>query len=457
FDPNLMVYQWDAFDPASPNYMKKTPWMPARNGAIKFFETPVTFSNSISISNGLEGGAYRIAYTKFDQSGIMPNSKINKHNFLFSGNYDVNDKVKVSGLANYIKTDAIGRNSTGYNDNIVGLFRQWWQTNVDVRDQADIYFKTRRNVSWNPGSAEQGAVPLYWDNPYWTRYENFQNDGRSRFIGNLELSYDVAKWLNVIGRVSTDTYNERQEERRAVGSVAASFGVTRGDVDSGYSRKDITSTGTNYELMLNFKHDISEEISFEGLLGTNIRRNDFQSVYASTAGGLLVPGLYSLQNTRNPAPRPVEIAEKIGVNGYYASASFGFNNLIFLDGTLRRDTFSTLPKDESSFYYPSVSTSFVFSKLLGVDAISFGKLRLNYAEVGNGAPFDRLYDSFTINDDIGTSMPITRNNPDLKPERTKSYEAGLEMRFAQNRVGFDVAYYKSNSIDQIISVPVSVA
>ncbi|HZW78763.1 MAG TPA: SusC/RagA family TonB-linked outer membrane protein [Flavobacteriaceae bacterium] len=457
FDPNLMVYQWDAFDPASPNYMKKTPWMPARNGAIKFFETPVTFSNSISISNGLEGGAYRIAYTKFDQSGIMPNSKINKHNFLFSGNYDVNDKVKVSGLANYIKTDAIGRNSTGYNDNIVGLFRQWWQTNVDVRDQADIYFKTRRNVSWNPGSAEQGAVPLYWDNPYWTRYENFQNDGRSRFIGNLELSYDVAKWLNVIGRVSTDTYNERQEERRAVGSVAASFGVTRGDVDSGYSRKDITSTETNYDLMLNFKHDISEEISFAGLLGTNIRRNDFQSVYASTAGGLLVPGLYSLQNTRNPSPRPVEIAEKIGVNGYYASASFGFNNLIFLDGTLRRDTFSTLPKDESSFYYPSVSTSFVFSKLLGVDAISFGKLRLNYAEVGNGAPFDRLYDSFTINDDIGTSMPITRNNPDLKPERTKSYEAGLEMRFAQNRVGFDVAYYKSNSIDQIISVPVSVA
>lgn len=92
-----------------------------------------------------------------------------------------------------------------------------------------------------------------------------------------------------------------------------------------------------------------------------------------------------------------------------------------------------------------------------MDAISFGKLRLNYAEVGNGAPFDRLYDSFTINDDIGTSMPITRNNPDLKPERTKSYEAGLEMRFAQNRVGFDVAYYKSNSIDQIISVPVSVA
>lgn len=457
FDPNLMVYQWDSFDPTSPNYMKKTPWMPARNGAIKFFETPITFSNSIAISNGMEGGAYRMSYTKLDQSGLMPNSQIDKHNFIFSGNYDVNDKLNVSGLANYIKTTTVGRNSTGYNDNIIGLFRQWWQTNVDIKDQADAYFKTGRNVSWNPGSAEQGAVPLYWDNPYWTRYENYQNDGRNRFIGNFEVSYDVASWLNVLGRVSTDTYNEIQEERRAVGSVAANFGVTRGDVDSGYARKDITSTETNYDLMLNIKHDISETISFAGLLGTNIRRNEYNSVYSSTAGGLLVPGLYSLQNTRNASPRPVEVAEKLGVNGYYASASFGFNNVVYLDGTIRRDNFSTLPRDESAFYYPSVSTSFVFSKLLGVDAISFGKLRLNYAEVGNGAPFDRLYDTFTINDDIGTSMPITRNNPNLKPERTKSYEAGLEMRFVQNRIGFDVALYKSNSIDQIISVPVSVA
>src|SRR5690606_22029131 len=105
----------------------------------------------------------------------------------------------------------------------------------------------------------------------------------------------------------------------------------------------------------------------------------------------------------------------------------------------------------------SVSTSFVFSKILDVDAINFGKLRLNYAEVGNGAPFDRLYDTYTINDDIGTSLPTSSNNPNLKPERTKSYEAGLEMRFAKNRIGFDFAYYKSNSIDQIISVPISVA
>lgn len=458
FDPGLLVYQWDAFDPDSPNYMKKTPWVAPRNGAVRFFETPTTFTNSIAISNGLENGAYRMSYTKFDQKGIMPNSKIDRHNFIFSGNYEVNERLNVSALANYIKTDAVGRNSTGYNDNIIGLFRQWWQTNVDIKDQRDIYFNTGRNVSWNPRTSTPRDAPLYWDNPYWTRYENYQNDGRNRFIGNIELNYKLADWVSVMGRVSTDTYNERQEERRAVGSVAANFGTTRGNVDSGYSRKELVSTETNYDLMFNFNHDISDDISFAGLFGTNIRRNEFQSVFASTAGGLLIPGLYSLQNGRLPNPRPIEVAEKIGVDGIFASASFGlFNGVWYLDGTIRRDHFSTLPKDHSVFYYPSVTSSFVFSKLLDTDAISFGKLRLNYAEVGNGAPFDRLIDTYIINDDIGTSLPTTRNNPDLKPERTKSFEGGLEMRFLDNRIGFDVAYYKQNTVDQIIPVPVSVA
>lgn len=455
FDPNLFIYQWNSFDPASPNYLQKLPYVAAENGPLTFFRTPITLTNSIAIANGSENGSYRLSYTKLDKSGLMPNSRIDRHNFILSGTYDVSEKLTASGFANYIKTDALGRNSTGYNDNVVGNMKQWWNVATDIKQQRDMYFATHRNVTWNPGTAEPGAAPLYWDNPYWTRYENYQNDGRSRFIGNFQLDYEVADWFSIMGRVSTDTYNENQEERRAVGSVAARFGVVRGNVDSGYLRRDITATETNYDLMLNFNTDFSENISFAGILGTNINRSEFNSLTSSTSGGLVVPGLYSLQNSAAPLPNPVEIAQKIGVDGMYASVSFGFGNIVYLDGTFRRDHFSTLPEDNSSFNYPSVSTSFVFSKLLNLDAITFGKLRLNYAEVGNGAPFDRLYDTYTINNDIGTSIPNVANNPDLKPERTKSYEAGIEMRFADDRLGFDVAYYKSNSIDQIVTVPIS--
>ncbi len=104
-----------------------------------------------------------------------------------------------------------------------------------------------------------GSAPIFWDNPYWTRYENYQNDGRSRFIGNFEFNYKLLDWLNVTGRVSTDTYSEQQEERRAVGSVPTTFGVylaSRGNVDSGYLRRDITASETNYDLMLNFNTQV---------------------------------------------------------------------------------------------------------------------------------------------------------------------------------------------------------
>ncbi|AIZ40290.1 SusC/RagA family TonB-linked outer membrane protein [Cellulophaga baltica] len=458
FDPNLLVYQWDSFDPASPNYQTATPWINAKNGPITFFETPVTTTNSVSLEKGFEDGSLRLNYTLFDQSGLLPNSSIKKHNISMSGTAKLNDKFTVSGYSNYIKTSGLGRNSTGYGDNIVGMFKQWWQTNVDIQDLQDIYKSTGRNVTWNPSTTDAGAAPAYWDNPYWTRFENYQNDSRSRFIGNISLNYQFNDWLSGMARIATDTYSELQEERRANGSVASSFGVSRGNVDSGYGRKNINRTETNYDFMLNFNKNLSEKFNLTGILGTNIRRTNFNSVYSSTSGGLSVPKLYSLQNSVGPLPLPEETAEKVGVDGIFASASLGYNNMLYVDATIRRDHSSTLPTENSSYYYPSVATSFVFNRLLGIDAISFGKLRVNYAEVGNDASFDYLQDSFVINTPIGTSstsVSNTKKKIDLKPERTQSFEAGIEMRFVNNRLGFDVAYYKTNSVDQIFGVPVS--
>ncbi len=457
FDGSL-VYQWNSFDPDSPLYKTATPWKNAANGPITFFETPITTTNSVSIENGLENGSYRLGYTRFEQSGLMPNSNITKHNFSISGNYKLNEKLTATGYANYIKTDGLGRNSTGYNDNIISLFKQWWETNVDLKELRDIYFATGRNVTWNPQTTTPGAAPLFWDNPYFQRYENFQDDSRSRFIGNMSLNYAVTDWLDITGRIATDTYSEIQEERRANGSVPTPFGVSRGNVDSGYLRRNISNTETNYDLMLNFNKDFGEKFNLKGILGTNIRRNEYQMIFASTSGGLGVPKLYSLQNSSGPLPLPKETDEKVGVDGIYASASLGFDNTLFVDATIRRDHSSTLPKDNSTFYYPSVAASFVFSNLIDTDAISFGKLRASYAEVGNSAPFDFLYDTYNVNIppvSASTSVADVKKNPNLKPENTESIEFGLEMRFLKSRLGLDLAVYKTNSVDQIYGVPVS--
>ncbi|APD06160.1 tonB-dependent receptor SusC [Flavobacteriaceae bacterium UJ101] len=466
YDPNLLVYNWDAFDPESPNYMKATPWTAPENDPVDFFETPVTLTNSIALSGATDESHFRFSYTNFSQEGIMPNSKLDRNTVAFRAGHEFTEKLTLNASVNYIKTNGKGRNSTGYSDNIMSMFRQWWQTNVDIKDQKRAYFNTGRNVTWNYASVDPNSSsylkPIYWDNPYWARYQNYQTDERNRWFGNVALTYDFNDWLSATGRVSVDTYSELQEERRAVGSVATPFGIYGNDEQSGYQKFERTFSEYNYDLMLNFDRDLSDSFNLKGLIGTNIRQTNVEETLNSTNGGLVVPGLYSLLNSVNDVPDPVEADETVEVNGIFASASLGYNDFLFLDATIRRDQSSTLPSNNNSYYYPSVATSFVFSKLIDKPWLSFGKLRLNYAEVGNDAPFGRISDTYRregrFNNDGNIalfSVRDTKNNPNLKPERTKSWETGLEMSFFKRRLGFDLALYKTNTEDLITEVAVS--
>jgi TonB-linked SusC/RagA family outer membrane protein len=460
FDPNLMVYQWNAFDPESPNYMKKTPWVNAANGPITFFENAWTFKNGVSIEGGNQSSSFRLGYSRLDQSGIMPNSHLTRDNFNLNTSWDMNDKWSTSATINYVKTQGLGRNSTGYSDNIMTSFRQWFQTNVDIQEQKDMYELTGRNVTWNYHS-QKGLYPEYWDNPYWTRYENYETDGRSRIFGNAMIQYKPIKNLSFTGRITTDYYSEIQEERRAVGSISAPFGIGYPDVQSGYSRYNRTFQETNYDFLARYNGQINDDNTLMALFGTNYRRTDVNSIYASTNGGLVVPDLYSLSNSLNPTLTPHEGAQEIGVFGIFGQVSWGFKHMVYIDATLRRDQSSTLPAENSAYYYPSIAANFIFSEVVKADWLSFGKFRVNYAEVGNDAPFASIYDTYSKPSPFGNvtlfSIPSTKNNTNLKPERTKSLEAGLEMMFANNRVGFDFAVYKNNTVDQILPVSVSTA
>jgi TonB-linked SusC/RagA family outer membrane protein len=462
FDPSLMVYQWDAFVPESPNYGKKTPWVNSPNGPIKFFNKGVSYTNSIDISGGSDKSAFRLGYTNMDQKGIMPNSSLKRNNIAFNGSYNMLNNLKVSASANYTNTLGKGRNSTGYSDNIMTSFRQWYQTNVDVSLLKDLFEKTGRsqNVTWNRTYYDD-PYPLYWDSPYWVRYRNFESDERNRLIGFMQADWKATSWLSFMGRVSVDTYSELQEERKAVGSVAGEMGPGRKDVTSGYSRFARTYLESNYDLMATFKKDITSKLNFNGLIGTNFRRTKEDRIFESTAGGLSVPDVYALSNSIDPLPTPEESYRRTGLNGYFGSISLGYNNMLYLDATYRIDQSSTLPKDSWTYTYPSVSGSFLFSELLKQNWLQLGKLRLNYAEVGNDAPWASVLDTYRPIAPLNGAPMVTvaerKRNAELKPERTKSIEAGLEMTMFQSRVGFDIAFYKSNTINQILPVSVSYA
>ncbi|MDP1623985.1 MAG: SusC/RagA family TonB-linked outer membrane protein [Bacteroidales bacterium] len=465
---NQLVYQWDAVDPQSPNYLKPTPWKNADNGPITFFEKPVTFTNTLAIDNTFKGGSYRLSYTNFTQNGLLPNSKLVKNNASLNATWNVNDRLTVTGYGAYSLNQGSGRNSTGYNDNIMGSFRQWYQTNVDIKQQKELYDLTLRNLTWNY-SDPSDAKPIYWDNPYWTRYQNYEKDSRNRFIGNAALTYIVADWFNIFGRISVDTYSELQEERRAVGSVPGTFGIGTGpdgsigrsDQESGYMRRDINFSEFNYDVMGNFNKDLSNSFNLKGIVGMNIRKTNYSRMISATNGGLSVPELYSLQNSAGPLPLTKELASIVKVVGLYASVSLGYKNFLYLDGTIRRDQSSTLPVDNNSYFYPSVAGSFIFSSVIPeAKWLSFGKIRLNYARVGNSPNFDQLVDNYLVLspfNNLTTAVPTTQKNPELKPENTNSIEGGLEMYFFGRRLGFDLALYKTNTIDQILPLPVTTA
>jgi TonB-linked SusC/RagA family outer membrane protein len=465
FDGNP-VYQWDAVDPASPNYLKATPWSVAKNGPITFFEKPTTYVNTIAIDNTFKGGNYRASYTNFTQNGLMPNSKLVKNNVSLNATWNVNDRLTVTGYGNYSLNQGTGRNSTGYNDNIMGSFRQWYQTNVDVQQQKDMYELTKRNLTWNYADPSD-ATPIYWDNVYWTRYQNYESDSRNRFIGNVSLNYKITDWVSIFGRMSVDTYTELQEERRAVGSVPGTFGIgtgadgstARSDQGSGYLRRDINFSEFNYDVMANFNKDLSKSFNLKGVLGMNLRKTNYGRLISSTNGGLSIAELYSLQNSAGPLPLSKELASTVRVNGFYGSASLGYKNFLYLDATYRRDYSSTLPADNNNYGYPSIAGSFIFSQIIPeAKWLSFGKVRLNYAEVGNSPGFDQLVDNYLVLtpfNNLTTAVPTTQKNPELKPEITKSIEGGLEMYFIGRRIGFDLALYKTNTINQILPLPVS--
>jgi TonB-linked SusC/RagA family outer membrane protein len=464
FDENLLVYQWDSFYPQSENYKTATPWKNAENGPITFFETPWSFTNSVDVTGGSETAAFRLSYTNMDQSGIMPNSNIKKNNVLFNGSYDVVKNLKVTASANYINTQGKGRNSTGYSDNILSSFRQWSQTNVDYEQQRALYDEYEENITWNPVSPDILA-PAYWDNPYWVRYQNYETDQRDRIIGYLQADWKINDNFSLMGRYSLDTYSELQEERKAVGSAAGEFGVGttagRNDVTSGYSRRNISFMERNIDLMLKYQKNLGEDFSLSALAGINSRRGRAENNFASTDGGLIVPDLYSLGNSYNPMLPPEELLAETGVDGVFASVSVGYKSFLYLDVTARNDWSSTLPKDDWSYFYPSVSGSFIFSELVKTDWMNLGKVRLGYAQVGNDAPWGVLKDTYAQNPSYnGTalfSIPNSKANDALKPERTKSIEAGLEMAFLKRRLGFDLALYQTNTFDQSIPVAVSYA
>jgi TonB-linked SusC/RagA family outer membrane protein len=456
FDPNLNVVHWDALDPTAANFAETRPWMPAPEGnrMPSFFETSTRYVNSVAFDGGNKDGHFRVAYTNFIENGIVPNSKLNKNILNFSGNYKFTKKLTVSANMTYSHQKATGRMGTGYdNVNPMQNFGQWFQTNLDFERLKQYESPNGLHRTWNYTYWDD-LRPIFADNPYWIRYKNYNDDYRDRLLGYVSADYKFTDWLTLTLRSAVDTYNDVQNERTAIGSTATSDFTTR--------QRNLTESNT--DLMLKFNKNF-EYISLNGLIGANYRHRQQQRITGSTVGGLVVPELYSVQNSI----APMAVTEYLGILGeqsIYANLSLGYGGFVYIEGTARVDQSSTLkgenPEADNTYFYPSIAGTLLIHELGGLKDVAwmnYLKFRVNYAKVGAATGVYRTISTYAQGTNWGDqalfSVANTLQNPNLRPEFTNSIELGLEAYFVDSRVGFDLAVYQTNSFDQIFDVPVS--
>ena len=425
-------------------------WSAPKHDYEDFFETGISFTNNVAISQVYDNSAFRFSYTNTSLDGYLPNSSMYKNIFNVNGNIMSPDKkLNVFTSVNYYNSRAKGRQDTGYGDNnIMVKFTQWGQRQLDMDELKDMYkYPDGTQATWNRNAVDDPSA-AYHNNQYWSRYMNYQNDSRNRIYGNVGASYQILPQLKAQYKVNLDFFVDKQYERNAVGSQELSR----------YMEISRQQYEINHEFMLMYNQTFGD-YSVSANVGANIMKNHYEYVYGETQGGIAIPEFYNLANSMTQAAAYNYRREK-SINSLFGDVTLGWKNMLYLEGTLRGDKSSTLPKDNNTYVYPSITGSWVFSEMLKADWLSFGKVRIGFAKVGNDTDPYQLYNTFSQYTNIdsttpGYRLPNTMQNPDLKPESTTSWEFGLEMNFLNNRLGFDLTYYQTNTKDEILPLSVS--
>ncbi len=415
-----------------------------------FFQTAIKSDTYLSMSGGNEDGNYYVSVGHLDQSGIVPNSEFARTSVKLTGDMSLTDKLKISGSATYSNSDGTflqkGSNLSAV---MVGLMRV--TPTFDISNNSDDPANDE-SAYMLPDGTQRNYYSNY-DNPYWSVNKNKAYSTVNRIIGNTQVSYEFAPWLNAIYRVGLDNYTDRRKTYLDNNSS---------DTDNGYiTISTYEFRSINSDFLLSAEKNLSEKLKLTASIGHNYYTSNSHSL--SQRGELFIlPDYYDISNTEQTSGDDYETKYKI-VGAFY-DIKLAYKNYLYLNTTGRNDWSSTLPPDKNSFFYPSVNVGFIFTEAFKLDQkisfLDYGKIRASWAQVGNDASLYVLEDYYTaidggIQGQVTYATERTIGNENIEPEKTTSYEIGVDLRFFKNRVGIDFAYYNSESDGQIMSVPVA--
>ncbi|MFD0793545.1 SusC/RagA family TonB-linked outer membrane protein [Mucilaginibacter litoreus] len=416
------------------------------NNVDNYFKTGLQSLQGISFQQQYKSTSVYTSYNRLDDKSYIPGAKLIRNNLLARtvSKFGKDDKWTVDTKVQYINSTAQNRPQNGYNPNNYFYFLQTLPTSINLTDYSNPLRPDGTMNWWRTGQEL---------NPYWAAKYNLNEDVRDRFLLNASIKYQFNSWLNFEGRGGADIYNTTTVSKTYAGgssNPSGSYGERRGDF-----------TETNYSGLLTAKKDnLFGKWGGTATFGGNLM-NQRRSFLSASAGSLTVPNFFAIANASgNPSFEQGLFLHNI--YSVYGSLGINYDQVFFVDGTFRNDWSSALSKDNRSYFYPSISTSFVFSEALNKNGslpswITYGKIRGSFASVGNDMDPYQLYNVYTVGKDPNSNINAGRGNtlydPNVQSELIKSYEAGLEMRFFDSRLGLDFAVYKTNATRQLLDLP----
>ncbi|GEJ46262.1 SusC/RagA family TonB-linked outer membrane protein [Chryseobacterium sp. ON_d1] len=439
FGPKFAGQYYFQYDPNVMGQSKERQlWRPYENNIKGFWRTGSNYSNSISVESSNEKTSFRTSLTYLNNEWIMPNTGFDRFNFALSFAHQLTQKLKISTKFAYNTTTSDNLPATGYNNQSISYFMIFQNPNVDLEWYKPI---------WKPGQEQVDQIhpfSSYIDNPYMIAYEMLNGVRKKTITGNITADYQLNKNFSLMLRSGIEILNEKRTTKRPWSSANYLKGF--------YREQFIKNQEYNNDLLFSYKADWNK-LSISASVGGSIRYNeyvlnDYQAIGLKTAGEYNLTNALSIP-VKYPAPRDKH------VDSVYGLLTLGYDNKIFVDVTGRNDWSSTLPKQNRSFFYPSVSTSFILSDIFNLKSnnLNVWKLRGSWAKVGiDSDPYllDNYYSASNITGSV--VAPTTFNNPSLKPEKNTNIEAGMDFGLFKNRLNLNFTAYQNVSENQIIPV-----
>ena len=418
-----------------------------------FFSTGVNLTENIAFSQQFGKTSVYLSGTRLDDFSKIPGAEYSRTNLMsrISSTFGKDDRWSVDAKVQYILSDAKNRPISGQSSN------NYFYTMYTMPISLDI---TEFKQTTNP---EDGK--MYWwqkgsgMNPYWAADYNTNQDKRNRFLLNGSLKYKFTDWLNAEIKAGSDMYFTETESRLYAGSPNSTNGR--------FSTGEQKFYENNFSFLVTAQKDrFLGDFGGVFTFGGNMMERKSTGVTGSVSE-LTVPDLFWLGNSSESNRGISQTYSHRKTNSLYGTLGINYDGWAFLDITGRNDWSSTLSKNNRSFFYPSVSASWVISDMINnrgkgmPEWFTYAKARVSYAQVGNDLDAYQLYNVYgvgSVYETGGTSASVSGNtlyNEDVKSELIKSWEAGVEVRFFNNRLGLDVAWYKSNATRQLLNLPMN--